>query len=201
MRWKLPSAATLRRWAWWVGFVLRMMAAAVLVGAVLVLLLRHRETTALVRYVEPPSELLVPVQGVARSALRSSWGDPRSGHRHHEGIDIFATRGTPVLAATAGEVTRVGHDHLGGNVIWIAGAGARLYYYAHLDRFAPDVHPGTEVSAGRIIGFVGNTGDARTTPPHLHFGVYPAGHAFRAVDPYPLLQAHEIARSETDAAR
>jgi murein DD-endopeptidase MepM/ murein hydrolase activator NlpD len=188
MGWRSPVVA---RWAWRIGFVARLIVAGALFSAVLVLLLRYRETRALVRYADPPRELVVPVQGVARATLRSSWGQPRSGNRRHEGIDIFASRGTPVLAAAAGEITRVGHDRLGGNVVWIAGAGARLYYYAHLAEFAPGVHPGLEVPAGFVIGRVGNTGDARGTSPHLHFGIYPAGRAFGAVDPWPLLQGRD----------
>jgi murein DD-endopeptidase MepM/ murein hydrolase activator NlpD len=130
--------------------------------------------------------MIVPVAGVRPSSLTSSFGDPRSGHRRHQGIDIFAHRGTPVVAAAPGQVVRVGQDRLGGNVVWVAGAGARLYYYAHLSRFS--VQPGEVVAAGDELGRVGNTGNARTTPPHLHFGIYPLSHGFRAVDPAPLLR-------------
>jgi murein DD-endopeptidase MepM/ murein hydrolase activator NlpD len=163
----------------------------VVIGAVamgLVVLMSHRVAWALVRYAVAPSQLTVPVQGVARASLRSSWGDPRSGHRRHQGIDIFAHRGTPVIAASDGEVVRVGHDRLGGNVVWVAGGGARLYYYAHLDAFRPGLAKGQTVRAGTPLGRVGTTGNARGTPPHLHFGVYPASHAFLAVDPTPLLR-------------
>jgi murein DD-endopeptidase MepM/ murein hydrolase activator NlpD len=152
-------------------------------------------TRALIRYSTDPDELVVPVSGIQPSSLQSSFGEPRSGHRKHAGIDIFARRGTAVLAAAPGEVVRVGHDHLGGNVVWVAGAGARLYYYAHLDRFSVSV--GQTVAAGDELGRVGNTGNAITTPPHLHFGIYPATHAFRAVDPAPLLktQGRTLSRS------
>jgi peptidoglycan LD-endopeptidase LytH len=163
--------------------------AGTIAGMALVVLLRHREVTALVRYADAPRGLVVPVQGVAATALRSSWGDPRPDQRRHEGIDIFAPRGTPVVTAAAGQIIRVGQDRLGGNIVWIAGSGARLYYYAHLDQFAPGLHPGLDVPAGFMIGRVGTTGNARGTSPHLHFGIYPADHAFHAVDPAPLLRA------------
>ncbi len=149
----------------------------------------HRVAWALVRYARAPAVLTVPVAGVTRAALRSSWGEPRSGHRHHEGIDIFARRGTPVVAAAAGEVVRIGTtDRLGGNTVWVAGEGARLYYYAHLDAFRPGLRLGERVDPGTMLGRVGTTGNARGTPPHLHFGVYPAARGFLAVDPTPLLR-------------
>jgi murein DD-endopeptidase MepM/ murein hydrolase activator NlpD len=155
------------------------------------MLVVRRPLLALCRYAAAPQELVVPVAGVERARLHSSWGEPRSGHRQHHGIDIFARRGTPVLAAARGEIVRIGHDRLGGNVVWIAGAGARLYYYAHLDDYRPGLAVGEEVEAGRWIGRVGTTGNAQGTPPHLHFGVYPAARAFRPVDPMPLLRARD----------
>lgn len=159
------------------------------VAGVMALLWTHRLAWALVRYPLAPSRLTVPVRGVARASLRSSFGEPRSGHRRHEGIDIFARRGTPVVAAAAGEVVRIGTaDRLGGNTVWVAGEGARLYYYAHLQRFARGLHVGERVAAGAVLGYVGNTGNARHTPPHLHFGIYPALRGFRAVDPRSLLE-------------
>jgi murein DD-endopeptidase MepM/ murein hydrolase activator NlpD len=149
---------------------------------------------ALIRYANEPAELLVPVAGVAPRALHSSWGEPRSGGRRHEGIDIFAPRDTPVVAAAAGEVVRVGQDRLGGNVVWVAGEGMRLYYYAHLSRFRGGLGAGEIVAAGDPLGFVGTTGNAVGTPPHLHFGVYPATHAFHAVDPAGLLRRARASR-------
>jgi murein DD-endopeptidase MepM/ murein hydrolase activator NlpD len=152
------------------------------------LLVTHRTAWALARYAAPPAELVVPVVGVERQALRSSWGEPRSGHRRHAGIDIFARRGTPIVAAAEGEIVRIGTtDPLGGNTVWIAGRGARLYYYAHLESFRSGLRLGEHVEAGTPIGSVGTTGNARGTSPHLHFGVYPLAHAFWPVDPAPLL--------------
>jgi len=164
----------------------RALVIAAIVGA-FVLLVTHRTAWALARNAGPVS-LQVPVAGVARDSLRSSFGEPRSEHRRHQGIDIFAKRGTPVVAACGGEVVRIGHDRLGGNVVWVAGGGARLYYYAHLQAFRPGLRVGERVDGGAVLGRVGTTGNARGTPPHLHFGVYPLSHAFWAVDPAPLLR-------------
>ena len=160
--------------------------AAVLVVAVLA---THRTAWALVRYSGSPGALALPVHGVKRAALHSSFGEPRSGHRKHQGIDIFARRGTPVVAAAEGVVVRIGTtDRLGGNTVWVAGKPSTLYYYAHLDRHRAGLYVGQHVEAGELLGYVGNTGNARTTPPHLHFGVYPAVRAFWPVDPTPLLK-------------
>jgi murein DD-endopeptidase MepM/ murein hydrolase activator NlpD len=132
-----------------------------------------------------PAALPVPVAGVTPRQLADTWGGARSGGRRHEGIDIFATRGTPVLAATEGIVIRVGTSRLGGQVVWVLGPGGQRHYYAHLDSYG-DVHAGMRIDAGRIVGYVGNTGNAATTPPHLHYGIYTAG---GAINPYPLLKA------------
>lgn len=123
-----------------------------------------------------------PVAGMDMRTLRSRFGAPRdAGRREHHGVDLFAPRGRPVLAATAGWVSWVGTNRLGGNVVWLRdGRYGRRLYYAHLDRHA--VEEGTWVEAGDTLGFVGNTGNARTTPPHLHFGVYLRGEG--PVDPY-----------------
>jgi peptidoglycan LD-endopeptidase LytH len=152
----------------------------------LMLLVTHPTAWALLRWSASPKEMIVPVSGVTPSSLTGSFGAPRSEHRKHAGIDIFARRGTRVLAAAPGKVIRVGHNRLGGKVVWVAGAGAQLYYYAHLDQFS--VQRGDTVQAGDPIGRVGNTGNAATTPPHLHFAIYPLRRAFRPVDPAPILK-------------
>jgi peptidoglycan LD-endopeptidase LytH len=133
---------------------------------------------------EPDSVLRVPVGGVRAAEVSDSWGAPRSGGRKHEGQDIFAPRGTPVYSATEGYVVRVGENRLGGNVVFVAGAGGRWYYYAHLDSHAPHLSVGDHVTPGTVLGYVGTTGNAAGTPPHLHFGVYATG---GAVNPHPLL--------------
>lgn len=122
--------------------------------------------------VEASALLTFPVEGVGGSAIWSGFGAERDGGRRaHRGVDIFAARGTPVLAATDGWVTRVETTRVGGNVIWIQPLfGNMRVYYAHLHE--QWVRPGDFVTAGQPLGAVGNTGNAVTTPPHLHFGVY-----------------------------
>ena len=130
-----------------------------------------------------PATLPVPVADVKPSGLADTWQAARAPGRRHEGIDIFAKKGTPVLSATDGLVLRRGLDSLGGNVVWVLGPAGHRHYYAHLDTFAR-VETGDRVRAGTVLGTVGNTGNARTTPPHLHYGVYAIG---GAINPYPLL--------------
>jgi murein DD-endopeptidase MepM/ murein hydrolase activator NlpD len=137
-----------------------------------------------------PASLPVPVAGVKPAGLVDTWGGARSEGRRHEGIDIFARRGTPVLAATEGIVMRVGTNRLGGQVVWVLGPGGQRHYYAHLDGYG-DVHAGMRIGAGSIVGYVGNTGNAATTPPHLHYGIYTAA---GAINPFPFLRPDSAAR-------
>lgn len=124
-----------------------------------------------------------PVDTERENAVQSLFGGERDGGaRRHEGIDIFAPRGTPVIAAEAGLVTRVGDTPRGGKNVWVRG-DQRSFYYAHLDSIA--VTPGERVMRGEVLGTVGNTGNAVTTSPHLHFGIYKFAQG--AVDPLPLV--------------
>lgn len=120
-----------------------------------------------------------------------SWGFPRmtgtpSAH-WHQGTDIFATYGTPLIAAENGVLTNIGVGSLGGNKLWVKGASGTEYYYAHLSAFAPDVAEGKPVRAGELVGYVGDTGNAKGTSPHLHFEIHPGG--IGPVNPYPILKA------------
>ena len=142
-----------------------------------------------------------PVAGLGMRAIQSVWGDERDGgRRSHEGVDIFARRGTPVLASIPGRVSRVRVTPRGGKVVWLRDeAQNRSLYYAHLD--SQYVADGDWVEVGDTLGFVGNTGNARTTPPHLHFGVYYRGEG--AVNPFPFLRppARQLAEVDVDRAR
>lgn len=124
-----------------------------------------------------------PVAGKGNAAIQSFWGFERDGgKRSHEGIDIFAKRGTPVIAVTDGTITRTGNSGLGGNQVWQrAGLFGNSIYYAHLDSIVAT--EGTTASLGDTIGFVGNTGNAAGGPTHLHFGIYKNG----AVNPLPFV--------------
>jgi len=124
-----------------------------------------------------------PVVGGGEEDIGGVFGDPRDGgDRDHHGVDIFKPRGTPVLAAADGRVTSVDTTDIGGRVVWQRESdGRHSIYYAHLDK--PLVHSGQRLQAGDTVGLVGNTGNARTTPPHLHFGAYRRG----PVDPWSLI--------------
>lgn len=113
-----------------------------------------------------------PVAGKGNSSVHSVWGAVRDGgRRSHEGIDIFAPRGTPVVAVTAGRVSSTGDKGLGGKQVWLRDSKrGNTLYYAHLDSIIAS--PGQRVLPGDTLGLVGNSGNARTTAPHLHFGVY-----------------------------
>jgi murein DD-endopeptidase MepM/ murein hydrolase activator NlpD len=126
-----------------------------------------------------------PLRDIPQRAVQGRFGDPRSGgSRSHEGIDIFAPRGTPAVAALDGWITGSATNRLGGNVVWLWSPSRRLsLYYAHLDRHA--VARGDRVRAGDVVGYVGTTGNARGTPPHLHFGIYARGEG--AIDPAPFV--------------
>jgi murein DD-endopeptidase MepM/ murein hydrolase activator NlpD len=140
---------------------------------------------------EPELELQMPVWGIQKRRIADTFAAPRSGGRRHEGQDIFARRGTPVYSASEGYVLHMDDGPLGGLQIYILGAGGRRYYYAHFERINPDLAEGQWVTPQTLLGFVGNTGDARNTPPHLHFGIYMGsrlGCDYHALDPLPLLK-------------
>src|SRR5437763_12629050 len=133
----------------------------------------------------PDQNLEMPVQGVTKSQVADTWHAPREGDRLHEGQDIFAKRGTPVISATDGYIVRIGENHLGGHTVSVIGAGGRIYYYAHLDTYTANLSVGDYVTPQTVLGYVGNTGNATGGPTHLHFGVYASGGA--ALNPLPLL--------------
>jgi murein DD-endopeptidase MepM/ murein hydrolase activator NlpD len=147
---------------------------------------------------ETPVRLPVPVAEVASRDLEDTWGAPRDSNRRHEGIDIFAPPGRPVLSTTTGVVFKVGEDDLGGHVVRVLGPGWQWHYYAHLERFA-DVKPGSLVQPGTVLGYVGNTGNASGTPHHLHYGVY--RFIGGAQNPYPLLADDRVDSKELKSAK
>ena len=134
------------------------------------------------------SRLPVPVKGISRNQLRDTWGSARSHGRSHKGIDIMAERGTKVYSATEGLVADLRNNNLGGKVIWILGPSGSWHYYAHLDGHKRGLNVGDYVHKGDLIGYVGNTGNARHTAPHLHYGIYLNGKGRGAVNPYSYLR-------------
>ncbi len=139
----------------------------------------------------PPTAVAMPVEDVSVSSVADTWGAARGSDRRHEGADIFAPRGTPVRTATRGVVTAAREGGLGGRQVWVLGPGRQRHYYAHLDDWAPGLAVGDVLRRGDVIGYVGDTGNARGTPPHLHYGIYGDG---GALDPLPLLRAGDEAR-------
>ena len=146
---------------------------------------------------QSPNALPVPVDGVRPRQLRDTWNGPRPGGRQHKGIDIFAKRGTPIRSTTRGIVASVGTNQLGGRIVRVFGPNGEWHYYAHLERFAP-IRPGDVIDAGTILGYVGDSGNAKGTPPHLHYGIYRMRGG--AMNPYPrLVQRPRIARTTSPA--
>ena len=127
---------------------------------------------------------IMPVRGVQPFELSENYGAPRgNGTRKHEGLDIMAPMGREVLACVGGVILAKKWNALGGNTIWLNGEDGRVYYFAHLSRYA-DISEGQPVAPGDVIGFVGQTGDATT--PHLHFEIHDS-RSGPSYDPYPVL--------------
>jgi murein DD-endopeptidase MepM/ murein hydrolase activator NlpD len=132
-----------------------------------------------------PAQLPMPISRVRLVEVADTFGAPRSGGRRHEGVDIFAPRHTPVLSTTAGVVVFVGDNRLGGQAVQILGPGGQWHYFAHLESFG-EVRVGQRIPIGFPVGTVGDSGNAKGTPPHLHYGTYSF---FRqAEDPLPKLR-------------
>jgi murein DD-endopeptidase MepM/ murein hydrolase activator NlpD len=147
----------------------------------------------------PASEtrLMIPVAGVRRDQLVDTFSQARAqGARHHDAIDIMAPRGTPVIAAAAGRVEKLFLSKDGGNTVYVRSPdGRRIYYYAHLDHYAPALAEGVALPQGAPIGVVGSTGNADPAAPHLHFAVWMTTPERKwweeavALNPFPLLTA------------
>ena len=148
------------------------------------------------------SPLVIPVAGVAANQLSDTYAQARAmGARRHDAIDIMAPRGARVVAAAAGKLEKLFLSEDGGNTIYIRSPdGRRLYYYAHLDHYAPCLGEGMTVRQGATIGAVGTTGNASPDAPHLHFAIWmttPGSNWSEAgvpLNPYPLLHGAGPAR-------
>ncbi|HEX6746868.1 MAG TPA: M23 family metallopeptidase [Longimicrobium sp.] len=141
-----------------------------------------------------PGQLLVPVQGVKPSQLTDTYTQARGQGRVHDAIDIRAARGTPVLAAADGTVLKLFNSERGGITLYELGPdGHTIYYYAHLDRYAPGMDEGRRLRQGDVIGYVGHSGNAGAGNDHLHFEITTAADPRRwwagtPQNPYPLLR-------------
>jgi len=150
------------------------------------------EAHALRAHAVRPYPLLIPVQGVRANQLKNTFTEGRAGHIHHA-IDILAPRGTPVLAAIDGTVRKLFVSRAGGVTLYeYDRAGERSYYYAHLDGYASGIHEGLAVHRGDVLGYVGTTGNAPESTPHLHFAIEilpPSKEWWKGepIDPYPIL--------------
>lgn len=125
-----------------------------------------------------------PVAGAV--SFSDTWGAPRSGGRSHQGVDMIAARGTPIVAIYSGTIKRISTGTLGGKSLWLRDGDGDEFYYAHLDTYA-DISVGQAVAEGEVVGYNGSTGNAPEWLPHLHFEYHPGGGA--AVNPYPLVKS------------
>ena len=142
---------------------------------------------------ESGSHVIIPVDGVTANRLKSNFYEARGGFRVHHAIDILAPRSTPVLAAVDGTIRKLFVSRAGGITIYeFDRAEQKVYYYAHLERYANTLHEGMSVAQGDVIGYVGTTGNAPPNTPHLHFAISiltPSKEWWKGepIDPYPLL--------------
>jgi peptidoglycan LD-endopeptidase LytH len=136
--------------------------------------------------------LLFPLQGMPRISMKNTFRDARGGGRLHEGVDILAPRNTSVVAIEDGKIARLWESQFGGITVYqFDPTNSYVYYYAHLEKYAPNLKEGTAVKRGQLIGYVGTSGNAPPNTPHLHFAIYRATEPGRwwqgkPIDPYPI---------------
>ncbi len=147
--------------------------------------------------------LLIPVEGVEPTALTGSFDDRRGSSRRHEAIDILAPRHTPVLAVEDGTVARLFLSDAGGITLYQFDPDVRyVYYYAHLERYAPGVVEKGRIARGQVIGYVGTSGNAPKDTPHLHFAIFKLTEHKRwwegtPIDPFAVLRPGRASRGMT----
>ena len=136
-----------------------------------------------------PDKYTFPVVGT--TWYEDSFGaDREGGARRHEGTDLFGKEGTPIVSICGGKIEQLGWNRLGGERVGVRGDDGNYYYYAHLQYISPKLIKGKRIEAGEFIGGMGHTGDALTTPDHLHFGIeLPNG---QWINPYPFLAVWQI---------
>lgn len=183
-----------------IGFVAVLLLLAVTgIGGMLIDNLAFYARVAHLYTQEPDRKIAMPLEEVNKRQISDTWGAPRGTGRRHEGQDIFAPKGTPILSATNGYIYKIGENNLGGQTVSVISAGGRVYYYAHLEKYAPNIEVGDPVTTRTVLGYVGTTGNAAGTPPHLHFGIYTMS---GAINPLPLLSDRTAPRmTESTAPR
>lgn len=140
-----------------------------------------------------PGGLAIPVAGIRADQLIDTYTQSRGAGRLHDAIDIMAPAGTPVLAAVDGRIVKLFESAAGGITLYQFDAAERhVYYYAHLQGYAPGIAEGRVLKRGDVLGYVGFTGNASPDGPHLHFAIAVLGpdkrwHGGTPVNPYPLL--------------
>ena len=140
-------------------------------------------TTTTVPPERTTSGMVCPVDGAV--SFSDTWGAPRSGGRTHKGVDMSASRGTPLVAMEMGRIYRLSNSALGGLSVYLLGNSGDIYYYAHMDSWADGLAGGQKVSAGDLLGTVGTTGNSPSWLPHLHLGWQPGGGDW--ANPYPIV--------------
>ncbi len=120
-------------------------------------------------------------------SFTDTWGAPRSGGRTHQGVDLMNAYGNKVHAVVDGKISRFSQNTLGGITLYLQGVDGDEYYYAHLSGYAAGIRPGVAVKAGELVGYNGNSGDARGGAPHVHFEWHPGGGG--PVNPTPMARA------------
>jgi murein DD-endopeptidase MepM/ murein hydrolase activator NlpD len=146
-----------------------------------------------------PAGLAIPVQGIKQDQLSDTFTQARAGGRVHDAIDIMADEGAPVIAAADGTIEKLFFSNGGGgNTVYERSAdGKWMYYYAHLQGYAPGLQEGQKVRQGQVIARVGHTGNASAEGPHLHFAINrmaPGQHWWQGdpINPYPLLAGEKV---------
>jgi peptidoglycan LD-endopeptidase LytH len=148
------------------------------------------------------ADITIPVAGIRVVDLKDNFADARTGHMHGA-LDIMAARGTPVFAAVDGKVRKLFTSKAGGITIYETDpAEQMMYYYAHLDRYAPGLIEGKVLRRGDVIGYVGSTGNAPANSPHLHFAISvlpPTKEWWKGdpINPYPILTGRGVTKSSS----
>lgn len=138
-------------------------------------------------------QLLIPVEGIPASALKDTFNDARGAERRHEAIDILAPKGTQVFAVADGKIAKLFNSKPGGLTVYQFDTTEKFaYYYAHLDQYAANVKEGMTLKRGDLVGYVGSSGNADPTAPHLHFAIFELGPEKQwwkgsPINPYPLM--------------